>query len=893
MAKHRLKNIFIKKGSKFSKKFRKLLKSNITFDKRIARNFHPLAYYMAMASDLRNLPNRDKEKAKIATPRSEKITKYIENYKTYLEEKSQGVWATLKGIYNKNVEAAFNNSAPPINCHLLRLVASVPMLVVAYRKIRGNKGAITPAWLLSSARRKRLNWYQRAYLTKTKKAPDSISSAIFTYTSRLLKQGRYPWGASRRVYFPKPGKPGALRPITIPPFMDKVVQAAITMVLEAIYEPWFEKTNRSFGFRPSKGVHDAIFCITSYNARGLHTAIEGDIKSAYDKVNRQKLIEILSKRIKDRKFLELVETRLNYQFYDSAKKEYIEEQEGIPQGGIDSPYLWNIYMMEFDNFVHEKTNEIFDIHNKKTRGNKPAKRPIPSKERRRLDKYRYALRFVIRTLNQHPNDLQYLKSVFEDTKNRVTYGFKQLLITYKWQDVYNNQTDTNKLKYELMKALRKTTHRIMRLPATDPSKVHLRFLYCRYADDWILLNNAPRHVNEALKQHFKDFLWDSLKATLAEEKTLITDFRKEPAHFLGFEIRTPAKNKIVRLKRKIKNDLNNTDSFRQTQTVKTSVGKYVYALPDRQRLISRLHMKGYSDASGFPREVRWLSPLEPFAILERFNSVLRGLANYYVEFIKNPSRALGRWVYIIRYACLKTFAQKYKTSIKGIFNKFGYKGKILRNGIPSKEKTIAFTIQHKIGEKTYTKTWRLLTLQELIYDAKNINRYSTVKGTFLRLESGNPTEYKKTEGRIPSIKDDSYLDNIKWVNLRTQASLDLPCCMCGSPTDVEMHHVRAIRKTAIELIPETRTWEKVMALRNRKQIPVCRSCHINVIHAGKYQGIKLSTLSPKILYDNRLVHIESYIKVGDEYFAKSLEEKGWKDITHKKLSKPISEQEQE
>jgi retron-type reverse transcriptase len=149
------------------------------------------------------------------------------------------------------------------------------------------------------------------YLKKTKKAPNSVSSAIFTETSTLLKLGKYPWGSSRRVYFDKPGKPGALRPITIPPFMDKVVQAAITMVLEAIYEPWFEKRNRSFGFRTSKGVHDAIYCITSLKARGLNMAIEGDIKAAYDKVNRKKLIEILSQKIKDRKFLKLLESRLN------------------------------------------------------------------------------------------------------------------------------------------------------------------------------------------------------------------------------------------------------------------------------------------------------------------------------------------------------------------------------------------------------------------------------------------------------------------------------------------------------------------------------------------------------------------------------------------------------
>ena len=85
--------------------------------------------------------------------------------------------------------------------------------------------------------------------------------------------------------------------------MDRVVQAAILRVLESIYEPWFDHLNRSFGFRPHKGVWDAMINLKRKENRGLFRAIEGDIKGAYDNVQRKKLIEILSKRIKDRKVL--------------------------------------------------------------------------------------------------------------------------------------------------------------------------------------------------------------------------------------------------------------------------------------------------------------------------------------------------------------------------------------------------------------------------------------------------------------------------------------------------------------------------------------------------------------------------------------------------------------
>jgi hypothetical protein len=69
-----------------------------------------------------------------------------------------------------------------------------------------------------------------------------------------------------------------------------------------------------------------------------------------------------------------------------------------------------------------------------------------------------------------------------------------------------------------------------------------------------------------------------------------------------------------------------------------------------------------------------------------------------------------------------------------------------------------------------------------------------------------------------------------------------------------------------------------MFLRNRKQITLCRECHINVVHKGKYGGTKLATLAPKIMYDDRLINIESHLKPGKEYYAKTLKKRGWVQI---------------
>jgi hypothetical protein len=78
---------------------------------------------------------------------------------------------------------------------------------------------------------------------------------------------------------------------------------------------------------------------------------------------------------------------------------------------------------------------------------------------------------------------------------------------------------------------------------------------------------------------------------------------------------------------------------------------------------------------------------------------------------------------------------------------------------------------------------------------------------------------------------------------------------------------------------KSRKTNKIMALRNRKQIPLCSKCHLIFVHGGKYNGPKLIKLAPVTrLIDNRIIHVESFIKPGVEYHAKSLTEKGWKPL---------------
>lgn len=841
------------------------LKSNIKYCNSIAKRYHCMEYYSAMAYQQKNISKMEKEKRKFATSRNKHVSNWIKKYKNERLQKSKGMLNRLRNIYLSNQHSVFHNKEFTKNTNLLYVVSSIPILMTAYRKIRGNKGATTKGSPLSTQKYKKLNPSQRDFYNKTLPTPDGMNNTIFSITSKLLRQGKYPWGTSKRVYVDKPGKPEVKRPITIPPFMDRVVQSAISQILQAIYEPVFEKQNCSFGFRPHKGVHDAIYTLTHRGAQGLNYAIEGDIKAAYDKVNRKKLISILEKRIKDRKFLKLISDRLNYEYWDPLEKSHIQTDTGIPQGGIDSPYLWNIYMLEFDQYVNTYTQDLFDKKNKKVRKSYPPTRMIVNPTVKAIKREQNSLKYIIRHLNAHTDHLT-LDKLLKSNANSELKALKKLIIETGWPEVLRYKTSLTEYKYKIINKCRLLTHKSRKMHSSDVKRLNLRFIYCRYADDFIILTNATPDIMTLLRTQFSLYLKEELHAELALEKTLITDMKKEPAKFLGFEIHTYSHSKIGTYTQTV------TKKGKKTQIQVTAkvAGKQVFAFPDRQRLISRLHMKGYCDNTGFPIGIPWISCLEAFVIIERFNAVIRGLCNYYAEFIRSPSTHLSRWVYILRYSCIKTLAQKYKTSIRKLLTKFPGP-----RSYHTKSKTISISISQNYGDFNFKKTWTLLTLDAALREAMAIKRYSTVENTYWTLKNNIPVKYTAKNGQFPPITGEKYLERLQWVNLRTSASFDSPCCICGSTLQVEMHHIKHIRKREYKLIPNTEFWTKVMSLRNRNQIPVCKECHI-LIHAGKYGGTKIKAFKPEIMYDNRLITLESTIHKGiDKDYYRTLEEKGW------------------
>lgn len=859
------------------------MKSKIKYNKKIANSFHNTEYYESNEYNIKNKEFLEKETKRLKTNYKENVTKIIEEKRSI--ENGEKVFIIIKNIYEKNKKAAFENNEGEIeNVDLTNLVASIPLLMVSYAKVRKNRGSVTLAHYKSEEDYNNLDPDQKNLINKINKGADGISLEVFRETSRLIKKGKYPWGTSKRIYLDKPGKPGAKRPITIPPFMDRVVQEAIRYILVAIYEPYFDKMHVSFGFRPNRSVHDAIYSLTNYTTQGLNMALEGDIKSAYDKVNREKLLKILGKKIKDKKFLNLIKNRMDYEFYDSEKDIFVKDKEGIPQGGTDSPYLWNIYMLEFDKFIFNEINQKIEKINLKTRGPNSENKRFLNNQRNVLSKQKYTISRLLTWIHlkkkekgEFKEDLKKLEKESSNNWHKIDPLFPKKLLhanrVMKECNIDNNDEDT--IRDILQKLLKKAIHSMNNMPFLNLNKKKLRFAYCRYADDWLILCNFKEDLLMEIKEMISKFLKEELDVTLSEEKTLITNIEENPAHFLGFEIKTYRGFKIGKY-------LSNIGENKNKKITAKIAGNKVFALIDKQRMIDRSHMKGYCDKNGFPREITKLNNLEAFTIIEKTNSVLLGITNYYVNFIRMPKTELSRWVYIIRYSCFKTLALKHKTSIRDILKKFK-SGEYNKKG----ENTIEDTVIIEVNGEKYRKTWKLLTMQSLMEECRGENaqkRKAEIEDRFWNLRKNKPEPFEeKEEKKIKRtakklyVGDMDFLERSKWVNIRTQSSFDLPCAICGCEENIEMHHIKHVRRTKYINIKKEKTWEQVMGLRNRRQMPVCRSCHMNIIHKGNYGGRPLNSMTIDKMYDNRIINVESYIHKGElgENCKKSLLEKGW------------------
>lgn len=157
-----------------------------------------------------------------------------------------------------------------------------------------------------------------------------------------LKEGKYHPKPVKRTYIPK-GK-DQRRPLGIPIIKDRVIQMAVKIAIEPIFEADFKDC--SYGFRPKRNAHQALDRIRKDTAKKGWWVVDADIKGYFDSINHEKLMMLVKQRISDRRILKMIWKWLRAGVMDKGEK--YESLIGSPQGGVISPLLSNIYLHYLD-----------------------------------------------------------------------------------------------------------------------------------------------------------------------------------------------------------------------------------------------------------------------------------------------------------------------------------------------------------------------------------------------------------------------------------------------------------------------------------------------------------------------------------------------------------------
>ncbi len=324
------------------------------------------------------------------------------------------------------------------------------LYLLAYGKIAKNQGAMTPG--------------------VTAETVDGMSLAKIQAIIDAVRYERYRWKPAKRIYIEKKGSTNKKRPLGLPAWSDKVLQEVIRTILDAYYEPRF--SDRSHGFRPARGCHTALHTI--YRSwRGTNWFIEGDISACFDSLNHEIMLEILRQDIHDNRFIRLIENLCKAGYLEDWT--YHNTLSGVPQGGVVSPILSNIYLDRLDQFV--ETTLLPEYNRGKERERNPA--------------------------------------------------YYRLTAAVSWvRRIKKDRT--------LARALAKQARAMPTRIVNDPT--YRRLHYVRYADDFLLGLCGTRAEAEAIKQQLGEFLGQTLRLQLSEAKTLVTHAVTERARFLGYEV---------------------------------------------------------------------------------------------------------------------------------------------------------------------------------------------------------------------------------------------------------------------------------------------------------------------------------------------------------------------
>lgn len=530
-------------------------------------------------------------------------------------------------------------------------------------------------------------------------ADDTDEVLIIQCLAEALKKRSFRWSPVRRILIPKPGKKDK-RPLGLPDFHNKLVQEVIRMILEAIYEPEFEQLNCSSGFRPQKDCNYAIYSIRK-NFLGSDWSIEGDIKSAYPSVDHDIFIKILSKRIDDRKFLRLI--------YDDCRAGiltdllYSDSFLGIPQGGIASPILFNIYMHEFDKYVLNTLAIELDW----SQGGKPSRSTEINSYYFALKSRRYRAASKIRTiysdsekafnLLKMENILKYMlgchskdssfslllgnpefckaKDNYLSVLAGVTEAEKAAYVKYRSLGVSTKLSDYSEDEQVGIQKFKKSDYystkicRILESSLTIGDKVKILDQYSDIKQNELAVtkpvmrqtpffDQSKKYMSFYYHRYADDWtLW--IRGGMREH---VKELREKIAKFLLEELKLTLsleKTKITNIhKDKVKflgfEIYYQTNSFFKLKITRETQRYHGFHIsPDTDRFESRAKLRKYLDNNGRPRELRYLTVLGDHEIIIKYNQFMIGIANYYIREMSFPSQ-LNRWHYLLYYSCIKT-----------------------------------------------------------------------------------------------------------------------------------------------------------------------------------------------------------------------------------------------
>jgi RNA-directed DNA polymerase len=217
---------------------------------------------------------------------------------------------------------------------LFNLVHDPATLIVAFDRVAGNRGANTPG----------VDGVTVASVEERIGIPGFLEDL-----RTALKEGSFRALPVRERTIPKPGSLGKVRKLGIPVIADRVVQAALKLVLEPIFEADFPPV--SYGFRPKRRAHDAIAEIHHFGTAGYRWVLDADIEAAFDCVSHSALMDRIRARVKDKRVLVLVKAFLKAGILTELGEQK-DTHTGTPQGGILSPLIFNVAMSGLDEHLH-------------------------------------------------------------------------------------------------------------------------------------------------------------------------------------------------------------------------------------------------------------------------------------------------------------------------------------------------------------------------------------------------------------------------------------------------------------------------------------------------------------------------------------------------------------